>query len=694
MHRIFMCWRELCRGIFFRCQLRQPLLLWLLLLLRQPLLQLSLLLSLLLIPMALSASIRSETAPPERLEEIVGNILSAIEESRALGERAVGALTEDEMGEIEALYRNLARHPLNINTASRAQLEGLGILSDFQVESILAYRRNHGPLLGPSELALLHGFDFATADLLKGFITFAETYSRDQGVKRVSSNFYTRSKIPLEGADTALLGPGWSLLLKERLVYMNGRGVKFSTGFVAEKDAGEIMSAKRPFDNLSGYLSVENLSIGKGSEINFIAGDYKIRLGQGLTIWKGFSAAIAESPLAYYKRGREVMPNNSADEENYLRGGAVWGRCGSFGYTAFLSAGEVDAKINEKGQYTSLQEGGLHNTPATLAKRRSMGEVVAGGSIKYSGAAFVAALNLVARRYGYDCGVKRREDNRLLLYNGWNSALSLSFAAAPKGVMLYGEVAMSHNGAMAALVGTSFRPWRGAEAGVLARGYSIAYIAPHSGAFSTLSAGPHNQYGVEANIQQRFRDGWVAKIGTSFTWYPWARYNIAPGSVRAGGFAAVEGVIGNITLSARLSELYNAGEQSLRFKSYGRYDAAAGASLRIMGSTVLSGGNAGWFLSAKASCGRRILRMAISALYFQASDWRCRLYDYETDLPQSYASQMLYGKGYKFYLYLKWRPCRCMALYLKSETLRYTELRGSKRISPKSNIKLGLQLDL
>ena len=72
------------------------------------------------------------------------------------------------------------------------------------------------------------------------------------------------------------------------------------------------------------------------------------------------------------------------------------------------------------------------------------------------------------------------EDNRLLLYNGWNSAVSLSYAAAIRGAMLYGEVAVSHNGAIAALSGGGFRPWRGAELGILCRGYSIAYVAPHS----------------------------------------------------------------------------------------------------------------------------------------------------------------------------------------------------------------------
>ena len=624
--------------------------------------------------------------PKEGVEEVLERVMTTLQES--------GMVAEEDLVEVESLYRGLARSPLEINRASREELSAIALLSDFQIESIISYREKHGPILSVSELSLLHGFDLQTAELLSCFVVFGESYAPVRTEGAFSNRLYLKYQLPLGKGDSTLLGPNWSLLIKERMEYHLRSGVKLLCGVVAEKDIGEMMNARRPFDNLSFNLSVEGIRVGKRTQLSLLAGDYKVRLGQGLTIWKGFSIASGDAPLSLYKRGREVLPNNSSDEDNYLRGAALWGRSGRVSFVAFLSRRLVDAKINERGEYTSLQSGGLHNTLAALAKRQTMGEVTAGSSVKYNGDSFIVALNAVARRYGYDCGVKRREDNRLLLYNGWNSAVSLSYAAAIRGAMLYGEVAVSHNGAIAALSGCGFRPWRGAELGILCRGYSIAYVAPHSGAFSTLSAGPHNQYGADFNLLQRVGSGWIIKGGGSYTYSPWARYNIAPESSRVASFLSAEGMVGPFALLFKASELWNAGKNSFRIRTSAGINLNAGLHLRLAGNGAAGGGGFGWSLSGRATYGVRRLTMVCSALYFDAPLWECRIYEYERDLPQSYASQLLYGKGYKVYLYLAWKPSRWLALHIKGEHLGYLAPRNGEWQDSNSRIKLGLQVEL
>ena len=48
--------------------------------------------------------------------------------------------------ELVRYYEELMQQPLNVNAASRAQLEECGLLTLFQVESLLAWRERYGAI--------------------------------------------------------------------------------------------------------------------------------------------------------------------------------------------------------------------------------------------------------------------------------------------------------------------------------------------------------------------------------------------------------------------------------------------------------------------------------------------------------------------------------------------------------------------
>lgn len=66
----------------------------------------------------------------------------------------------------------LKEHPININTASKGQLERLPFLSDRMIENILYYIHRHGSMLTDKELMMVQDMDIETFRLLKLFITF------------------------------------------------------------------------------------------------------------------------------------------------------------------------------------------------------------------------------------------------------------------------------------------------------------------------------------------------------------------------------------------------------------------------------------------------------------------------------------------------------------------------------------------
>src|ERR1700742_318633 len=61
-------------------------------------------------------------------------------------------------------------NPVNLNTASRGQLERLILLSDYQIDQLYVYIERHGPLLTIYELQVVPGWDEETIYLMLPFI--------------------------------------------------------------------------------------------------------------------------------------------------------------------------------------------------------------------------------------------------------------------------------------------------------------------------------------------------------------------------------------------------------------------------------------------------------------------------------------------------------------------------------------------
>lgn len=88
------------------------------------------------------------------------------------------ASSSDNEIDYTSLYDDLnyfLNNPLNINTAKRADLEKLQILNDFQINSLLDYRKQNGKMLSVYELQLVFGFTLDDIYKLLPFITIEDT---------------------------------------------------------------------------------------------------------------------------------------------------------------------------------------------------------------------------------------------------------------------------------------------------------------------------------------------------------------------------------------------------------------------------------------------------------------------------------------------------------------------------------------
>lgn len=658
------------------------------------------------------------------LEEMIQETLLAMPEEA--GERSAALALE--------YFQQLLERPLSINRAKREELERLMFLSGFQIESLLRYREEHGDILSETELSLLNGFNERIASVLACFVVFGESGA---GSRRASGNFFRDCYSTLllksgrrwewrRGTEREeQIGDPYYMYLRYRVDYLE----KIQFGFTLEKDAGEkfLSPQKIPMGDFLSFHTAWQGVRARGWNTAILLGDFSARFGQGLTLWNSFNLGTASGPQGLYKRGAPVLPYTSSDENNFLRGMAVYARkepkhagrtaLKEIGITAVCSYNGVDANVNGDS-YTSVISGGLHTGGNTWKNRKSMHEWLGGVNVSLLFNRFRCGVSWIS--YGYDKRNGRRvlPYNRYQMYDGTWGNLSADFYAVSGRFRFFGEVAADYGPNLAALLGTVFRVGKG-EIGLLARSYSRAYIAPHANAYSTGS-GCYNQTGVVCNLLYP-----VGRMKLSanldMTYYPWERWNVPAASAVVKGFVKAEytGVCwhGYIRLSESFSTYrfhnkvgvrgvlgYKAGH-NLEIK--GRMEFAyAGKQVRGgtgkapgafpgTGSKVWNGACGYAFatdLDYRWKAGR--CRLQIRAACFHAVDWDTRIYMYEADLPGSYRSSVLYGTGVKGYALFRYKAGRHAELYLKGDGCGYIKKRGdgNEIPPPRSEIRFGMKI--
>ncbi|MBO7480390.1 MAG: helix-hairpin-helix domain-containing protein, partial [Bacteroidales bacterium] len=175
-------------------------------------------------------------------------------------------------------YEELLLNPLNLNAATRSQLEQLQILSLFQIESLLEYREEYGDMLSFSELAAVDGFSRELVETLRPFIALEEAGD----AARVSAYSQLRSRVKWKSSQEGLY---------RYARYLGGAG-RFSYGATLESDAQESLLP----DFVSAHLKYD------AGRFKLLLGDFVASYGQGLAMDKSFSMSALGSPAAILKR--------------------------------------------------------------------------------------------------------------------------------------------------------------------------------------------------------------------------------------------------------------------------------------------------------------------------------------------------------------------------------------------------------
>lgn len=202
--------------------------------------------------------------------------------------------------------------PLQLNVASPQELSSSGMLTRFQVASLIDYRKRNGSLMSFMELASVDGFGEEFVMRLRPFVSIY----RSEEVRGALSRHDVTLRSSYRNSDSY---GRWGYAFRYRI--RTGNQLSCSLAFSRSLDASE------PFpDAFCGSLIWKS----RNAPVKIIIGDFNARFAQGLNLWSGMYISDYSSPSSFLRRSSGVTATSSFTGTGAYTGTAVellWGRC-------------------------------------------------------------------------------------------------------------------------------------------------------------------------------------------------------------------------------------------------------------------------------------------------------------------------------------------------------------------------------
>jgi hypothetical protein len=593
---------------------------------------------------------------------------------------------------LDMVYETLtayAINPLNLNTASVAELMQLCVLNEFQAESVREYITQYGEMQTAYELQFVQGITQEMMMLMLPFVTAQPRAALAQPTLRQmltggQHRLLMRAKQTVEEArgyrEGQYLGSPQSLYARYRYTYRD----RVQWGFTADKDAGEPFGGaqnRAGFDFYSGHVQASKI----GRLRNIVVGDYYAQFGQGLLLWQGGSFGKSSDAFSVAKQGNGARAYSGADENMFFRGiAASLDVTRNLRATAFFSYKNIDTNADTAGTFSTLQTSGLHNTASTMAGKNTVGEMVAGGNVSYSFKKLRLGMSGLWHRFGGDYQHKPAPYRVFELNQNSNANLSADYRWYIKKVHLFGEVGVSQNGGLATLNGCAADVAPRLQLVALHRYYQPQYQAYYAGAFAEGGkTANENGFYLGANITPH------AKVKTSLYFdaasFEWLRFRAMSPSrgfdfMLQADYAPTrscpmylrlrfDSKQENLPADAQPTRAVGSLEKlHLRYNiSYQLVDGlrcetrVEAASSQVEGSAREYGAMA--FQSVQYSW--RQLAFSLRYAMFNTSSFATAIYAYESDAAYAFTVPAYYGQGSRWYVNLRWQPVEQLNISLR-----------------------------
>ncbi|MBR1577473.1 MAG: hypothetical protein IJ653_02680 [Bacteroidales bacterium] len=216
------------------------------------------------------------------------------------GASCVEELSEDEM----ARYQSLAAHPADLNAAGRSRLLATGLLTPFQVASLLDYRTRSGEVLSWTELGLVDGFTPEIVAALQEFFVLGGS----GGAPGQREDRRVRHSLTLRGGARGSLAADGTGLAFGAPAAVGGLKYELTLG---ERVALYYSNRSSYSEPTPGWGTVSAAYYGRRVLGQLVVGHFQARFGQGLVQWSGFSLSGYNSLGAFRRNGTGFAPTGS-----------------------------------------------------------------------------------------------------------------------------------------------------------------------------------------------------------------------------------------------------------------------------------------------------------------------------------------------------------------------------------------------
>lgn len=602
----------------------------------------------------------------------------------------------------------VAENPIDLNRATRESLEKLPFLSDIQIENILYYLYQFGPMQTIYEMQLIDGLDMTD---IRRMLPFVVVHSRKKENPKLywhdflnygKNDLYIRLDRKLETkrgylsispentsdvSSKPYLGDPFYNSIKYRYHFRD----KIYLGFTTEKDPGEpfLDKIQTNYDFLSGYLQLNNM----GKFKTIILGDFRANFGQGLVLRQEFSMGKSSYVMNVIPRGLGFKKYSSTDEYNFFRGLGTTLQLGNTEISAFYSNKQVDGDTIQDC-FSSIYKTGYHRTSNEFNKKKTVNQQVVGGNLTYYFSHLQIGATVVHTLFDHFLEPEETTYNHFYFSGNQQTTGGINYRFRLKKLNFFGETALSNHFSWATLNGCFFSPFSLLDIVVLYRNYSPDYDTFYANAFSE-STRINNEKGMYLGAELRPIKNWKFSAYADSYRFSWVKYRVdAPSFGNDYLLQADFNPSGMVNMFWRLryeekQENLSQDTSIMSFvvplkKASLRYQlnyAVGNFSFRTVleGNLAQKSEEANWTygLTAYQDLSYEFrsfpLRLDFRYQFFDATSYENRVYAYEKDVLYAFSIPMNYGLGSRYYLNLRYKFNHQLSCWLKFAQTVYAD---------------------
>lgn len=627
---------------------------------------------------------------------------------------AESEIKESDKEEIFVLLSELAEHPLDLNTATREDLERIPFLNAQQIEDIQAYVYQYHGMRTLGELSMIESLDFQRRQLLSYFVYLSPVSDNKPfpSLKEILSKgrhtllftcktpFYQR-----KGDINGYLGYPYKHSFRYNFHYHD----YFQIGLIGAQDAGEpFFSNKNKFgyDHYSFYIQLRKL----GKIRNLVLGRYKLSFGQGLVINNtlSFGKYATLSTLGRQTNGIRVYSSRSSI--NYLQGAAATIELAhNLDLTTFLSYRTIDATLTSNGDIKTILNTGYHRTAKEMERKDNASQFTTGGNLNWR--CDRLTLGLTALFTHFD---KALDPNTDLYYRRyapsgndfWNVGINYSYMR--KRWSLAGETATCNGGTLATINNISVQVKSNLSLLAMQRYYRYDYTGLFARSFAE-GGKIQNESGLLLGTNWEVKHGLSLIAYTDYSYFSHPRFGSHTASRTwdnvlniyythkvwslCAGYKLKLREKDDFNKTALINEITQRGRLTLSYKaktwvSKTQFDISA---CHYLNNSIgyMASENVTWIPNS---------RLQLTALlgYFHTDDFSSRIYIYERRPLYSFSFPSFYGIGLHYALFARADLSSNLALILQSSTTSYFDRdkisSGLQQINGSTKSDLELQI--